>query len=120
MSAIGIIFSMAYLSACSNNDYAQVAEQQQNVEIPVKEEVTEFAMDVDAPEGTLKTYFFVSSEKIIPENFTEKVSDESEFVEGFRNVKLLCDDPTNFELSIPEWSRKYMCCILQKLGNRSG
>ena len=37
MSAIGIIFSMAYLSACSNNDYAQVAEQQQNMEIPVKE-----------------------------------------------------------------------------------
>ena len=109
MSAIGIIFSMAYLSACSNNDYAQVAEQQQNMEMPVKEEVTEFALDVDAPEGTLKTYFFVSSEKIIPENFTENVSDESEFVEGFRNVKLLCDDPTNFELSIPEWSMETDC-----------
>ena len=67
MSAIGIIFSMAYLSACSNNDYAQVAEQQQNVEIPDKEELTEFSMDADAPEGTLKTYFFVSSEKLFRE-----------------------------------------------------
>ena len=50
MSAIGIVFSMAYLSACSNNDYGQAAEQQQNVEMSVKEEVTEFAMDADAPE----------------------------------------------------------------------
>ena len=40
MSAIGIVFSMAYLSACSNNDYGQAAEQQQNVEMSVKEEVT--------------------------------------------------------------------------------
>ena len=109
MSAIGIIFSMAYLSACSNNNYVQMSEQMENVEISENAEVIAHVTDVKAPEGTLKTCFFVSSEEIVPGNFTENVSDESEFVEGFRNVELICDNPTDFELVIPEWSMETDC-----------
>ena len=45
--------------------------------------------DTKAPEGILKGNFLVAWERVIPGDFVEKVTDSSEFTEGFRNIRLI-------------------------------
>lgn len=105
VGAIGVILSMACFSACSKNERINKTE----IETPVE------TADDKAPEGTLKTYFLAASKEVVPGDFTENVSDESEFVEGFRNVQRICDDPANFELKEPEWSAETDCYEAQNV-----
>lgn len=89
-AVVGLWIVMACFSACS--DLSSECEQDQK-----------------APEGILLTCFFAGSEAIMPESFITNVTDESPVTKGFRNVQLLSDDPTDFEIGIPEWTVEKDC-----------
>ena len=88
------------LSACSDTQTEEVIGV-------VKEE--EVFKDEKAPEGALLTYFLATSEAVLPEYFITNVTDDSPFTEGFRNMQLIIEDPTDFERELPEWDAKKDC-----------
>ena len=104
----------ACFCACSNAQLDSEEEIQNTpifTEIECKEDsgLEEIIEDQKAPEGTLLTYFIFSSGVVLPDQFVENVMDESPVTVGFRNVELMSDDPTNFQVELPVWTADADC-----------
>ena len=95
------LFAMVCLCACADSSGDPYEEQALNLErfdekteIFNQKNIEEFGdkdseADKTAPEGVLKGNFLVAWERIIPGDFVEKITDSSEFTEGFRNIRLI-------------------------------
>lgn len=86
------ILTMPGLCGCSPGPVMAECEEKILTEA-VQEDCLQLAeRDSAAPEGTLKGYFLVASEKVTPSDFVENVIDSSEFVEGFRSIRKIYDE----------------------------
>ena len=109
---LGIV--TACFCACSSaklDTEEEIQNTQIFTEIESKEDsgLEEIIEDQKAPEGTLLTYFIFSSGVVLPDQFVENVMDESPVTVGFRNVELMSDDPTNFQVELPVWTAEADC-----------
>ena len=87
-SAMAVILAMACLSGCAQ---VLVADEEQPVQInTVKEQPAD--EPIAAPEGSLKGWFLIASQKVVPGDFIENVIASSEVTEGFRNIRKLYDE----------------------------
>lgn len=91
--AMAVISVMACLCACTMPSGVPAAEQ-----VPVHETAPEFETaavtenvqqktDNQAPEGILKGNFLIASEPVASDAFIEQITDDSDYTEGFRNVR---------------------------------
>ena len=95
------LLMMVCLSACTVSSGVPSVEQaskleniDEKTEIMNQKNIQELNVensetDTKAPEGILKGNFLVAWERVIPGDFVEKVTDSSEFTEGFRNIRLI-------------------------------
>lgn len=98
--AMAVVLAMACLSACSVSP-SYIKKKTGEQQIPAEESVEEEILtktDTTAPEGILKSYFLIASETVVPGDFLESVTDDSEFTEGFRNAKLIYEEARVKEL----------------------
>lgn len=102
--AMAVISVMACLCACTMPSGVPAAEQ-----VPVHETAPEFETaavadrvkqktDNQAPEGILKGNFLIASEPVASDAFIEQITDDSDYTEGFRNVRQIVKEVVSSRL----------------------
>ncbi len=86
--------AFAIFSDVSSVEQAAETEIITEEDVPKREEKPEIVSevaekDIKAPEGILKGNFLVAWETVTPDNFVEQITDSSEYIEGFRNVRMM-------------------------------